>query len=643
MHFYEVFVAEPRYQKLEPLTYQSDEVLGRGALVSVPYGNKTSAGFVLAKVSQPKFKTKSIHEKLSHQRLPEAIINLHEWLLSYYPASSGAITQLFVPSVIKRPKSLSLTAGRYKAKSLPQLTKEQSQALDSISNSKQKTFLIHGETGSGKTRLYLERAKTHLESGKSIIILTPEISLVPQMKQVFAEQFGNKVIEMHSGLTKTKRNKHWLQILESTEPLIIVGTRSATFVPLADVGLIVVDEMHEPAYKQESAPRYNALRAAGKRAQIQSAEILYGSATPPVIEHYLAEQTKVSILRLTKTARDSSDTVRSLVDLKDKNLFSRHSYLSDPLVNALEKRMKSNQQSLLFLNRRGTARQILCQECGWQALCPKCDLPLTLHADKHHIRCHTCGYQTKPPYACPVCNSSNILYRSLGTKALAEDLQRLFPDAKIKRFDTDNLSADTLARNFDSVLSGEVDILVGTQMLGKGLDLPHLTLVGIVNADTSLHMPDFSSAERSYQLLHQAIGRVGRGHADGEVIIQTYQPENPLLTAAIKQDWQQLYQHELSERQQFLFPPFCYLLKLTVSRRTSESAEQYTGKLYRHIRSLGLAIDVQNPVPSFYERSHGKYNWQLIVKARNRQLLVDIVKSLPAGDYVYDLDPSNLL
>lgn len=641
MPYYEVFVAEQRYQKHEPLTYAHDQELTTGTVVRVPYGKRSVAGFVRAKTSKPSFDTKQIGEILPFA-VPSTLIKLHRWMLEFYPAGSGSITQLFVPADIKPARSKSETEIN-DIKPLPPLTDQQSKAIKEIENSKKHSFLLHGETGSGKTRVYIERAISYLGKGKSVIILTPEISLVPQLVKVLSLASSYPVVEIHSGLTKSKRNKNWLNLIQAQTPVIVVGTRSAIFAPLADVGMIAIDEMHEPAYKQESSPRYYGLRVAAKRAQLQQAEIIYGSATPPVTEYFMAESNQIPILRLSSTAKASVKPKKSVIDMKNKSHFSRNRYLSDQLIEAISQNLQKHEQSLLFLNRRGTARQILCQDCGWQALCPKCDLPLTFHADAHHIRCHTCGYHTFPPLVCPECQSSEILYRSLGTKALTDELQKLFPEARIRRFDTDNLAAETLGRNFEAVRNGEVDILIGTQMLGKGLDLPHLTLVGIVNADTSLHMPDFSSAERGYQLLHQAIGRVGRGHKPGQIIIQTFQPEDTLIQAAVNQTWHTLYEHELRERKQYLFPPFSYLLKITVSRRTNSSAQTFIEGLEKTIRSQSRKVEIEAPAPSFHERSHGKYNWQLVIKSRNRNELLEIIKALPTGDYIYDLDPLHLL
>lgn len=644
MRYYEVFIAESGYQKKEPLTYSSETELPTGTIVLIPYGRKSVVGFVYREANKPEFKTKPIETTLTEKPLSNAQIELHKWMSEFYPSGSGAITQLFIPSSLKsKSRNSKITKKKKISGDLPKLTEEQNSVLSSIDNSTGKTYLLHGETGSGKTRIYFELAKQTLIGNKSVMILVPEISLVPQISEIFKNYFDDQVVEMHSGLTKSTRNKNWLKILNSSEPLIIIGTRSALFAPTSDLGIVVVDEMHEPAYKQESSPRYYALRVAARLARIHDAKIIYGSATPPVVEYFMAKKTGASILRMKQSAKESAAVKSTIIDLKKSEFFSRNRNLSDQLLSAVESRLKSGEQSLIFLNRRGSFRTIICQTCGWQAVCPNCDMPLTYHGDSHQLRCHTCGFNTSPPLFCPECSSEDIIYRSLGTKALVDSLHSLFPEANIRRFDTDNLTNDRLQNHFDSVKSGEIDILVGTQMLSKGLDLPKLSLVGIVNADTSLGVPDFSSAERSYQLLHQAIGRVGRGHVDGEVIIQTFNPDNPYIKAAVDRNWLNLYQQEIKERELFKFPPFYFLMKIAVSRKRSDTAETYINSLRSTLANSGLKLRIEHPTPSFYEKSHGMYNWQLIIRARDRSELIKAVNLLPKGDYIYDLDPINLL
>ncbi|HUC87601.1 MAG TPA: primosomal protein N', partial [Candidatus Binatia bacterium] len=304
--------------------------------------------------------------------------------------------------------------------------------------------------------------------------------------------------------------------------------------------------------------------------------------------------------------------------------------------------LKRHEQSLLFLNRRGTARVILCQNCGWQALCPRCDLPLTYHGDSHSCMCHICGYHEPSPTSCPKCGSPDIIFKSIGTKAIADEAKRLFPDAVIRRYDTDNKKTDSFDLQYDSIKAGNVDIMVGTQTLAKGLDLPRLSVVGVIIADTSLYLPDYTANERTYQLLHQVLGRVGRGHIAGKAFVQSYDPTNPTIQAAVSRDWLSFYRAELQERQTFLFPPYCFLLKLTCRRASPEAAKAIATKLGDQLRAKRLRIEIVGPSPAFHEKSGGKFQWQLIIKTKQRGELLKVIDCLPSG-WSYDIDPIDLL
>lgn len=647
MYYYEVYVGEVRYQNYTPLTYMSKELLEIGQVVSAPYGNKNINGFIYRKVSKPAFETKMIDFVVSDIPLADDILKLHQWFLEYYPYGSGPVTRLFTPSMLSIPKKPKDTASLQTPEATPsniQLTEAQTKAIDTITSSTSHSLLLHGQTGSGKTLIYVESAKKCLEQNQSVIVLVPEISLIAQTVNVFEQHLGIDTVTLHSELTRKQHSLNWLRLLESDGPQIVIGTRSAIFAPVKNLGLIVIDESHEPSYKQDAVPRYNALRVAAKRASLaEQTRIVYGSATPSITEYFLAKLNKAPILVLDSLSDTAKSVNKQIIDLRDKKAFSKHPYLSDPLISAIQTRLLKGEQSLIFLNRRGTAKQIICNKCGWQSLCPHCDLPLTLHADIHTSRCHTCGYTEKPAYACPVCRNSDIIYQSLGTKALQELLKSLFPEASLMRFDTDNTVSEKLINNYSQVRDGKVDIIVGTQMLGKGLDLPKLSLVGVINADISLGMPDYSSTERNYQLIHQAIGRVGRGHLNGQVILQTFRPDDKLIKAALYQNWSELYSSELKERQRFSFPPFCFMLKITVSRKNSTTAENYLAKLKKSILKISPNIDISGPMPSFYEKSHGSYNWHLLVRSNNRKNLTNLMKKLPSGNQVYDIDPVNLL
>jgi primosomal protein N' (replication factor Y) (superfamily II helicase) len=644
MFYYEVLASSMQYHGSTALTYQSEVALPVGAVVRIPLRAGSTLGVVSAVVTKPKFMTKDIAQMFDLPPLPKQSLKLLDWLRVFYPSPLGMTVQLFLPkSLLNKPENISVSeSAELSQTKLPPLTKEQQNVLEHIK--KPGTFLLHGETGSGKTRVYIELAKQHLAAGRSAIILTPEISLTSQLAADFQAVFPGQVLIAHSNLGDAERRKIWLQGLLSTEPLIIVGPRSALFSPLKDIGLIVVDECHESSYKQEQSPYYQALRVASKLSELHKSQLVLGSATPTVEDYYRAEQKGVPILRMQQLAKasDFAKASTKVIDLKDRSQFTRLQHISNELLDAVGRAMSSNEQSLLFLNRRGTARIILCQVCGWQALCPNCDLPLAYHGDSGNMRCHTCGYQAPLVLSCPVCGSADIAFKSIGTKAIVDEITKAFPSARVQRFDTDNLKAERFEQYYHSVKAGEVDILVGTQTLAKGLDLPKLSVVGIICADTSLYLPDYTAQERTYQLLSQVMGRIGRGHRESEAVIQTYQPDNPVLKAALAKDWQTFYQTEIKERQDFLFPPFCYLLKLTCRRATKAAAQKATEELASKLRRQQLKIQIIGPTPSFYEKLGGKFQWQLVVKSRSRNQLLEVIGLLPAN-WTYDIDPADLL
>ncbi|HSH18622.1 MAG TPA: primosomal protein N', partial [Candidatus Saccharimonadales bacterium] len=597
-------------------------------------------------------KTKSIIEAYPLPPLPEQLVQMVSWLRQYYPAPLGATTLAVLPGQLTA-KHIEATPGitgpvAINDADLPPLTAEQQAVLDGMS--RPDTFILHGDTGTGKTRVYIEQAARTIKSGRSVIVLTPEISLTSQLAQNFQQIFGERVVVVHSGLTPKARQLAWLTILRSSQnpetPVIVLGPRSALFAPVANLGLIVVDEAHEPAYKQESAPHYHAVRVASQLAHLHQAALILGSATPGITDYFIAEQKKKPILRMQQSARSSegSEVTVELVDLKDRDKFSRSQYISDPLIAAIKNSIGRGEQSLLYLNRRGTARVILCNNCGWQAACPHCDLPLTYHHDVYQLQCHTCGWHNGVPTSCPDCQNTEIVFKVVGTKAIEEEVARLFPEALAMRFDTDNKTAERFEKHYEAVRSGEVDILVGTQLLAKGLDLPKLTTLGVVIADTSLTFPDYSAEERTYQLLNQVIGRVGRGHSAREkIVVQSYDPQRPVIQAALASDWDTFYQAELAERQLFNFPPFCYVLQLACRMASSKAAEAKTEQFMYTIQQLGLPLSVEGPSPSFHAKAEGKFEWQLIVKSRRRDALLEVIKALPKSSWSYDIDPINLL
>ncbi|HZM64647.1 MAG TPA: primosomal protein N' [Candidatus Saccharimonadales bacterium] len=644
MPYLKILVGEASFHGKEALTYESAQSLSVGTIVTVPLRNQKVLGVVLGNDTKPSFQVKKIIDTPALKPLPKELIALHEWMTFFYPAPLGTITQHFLPSSL--PKIILETNDGQTGpptQTLPPLTNDQQQALKSTKGPG--LHLLHGETGTGKTRVYIEIAKRQLAQGRSSIILTPEISLTSQLAQEFEKVLGRAVVKVvHSQLSPKMRQTMWVKILQSSKPLIIIGPRSALFSPLKNIGLIVVDEAHETAYKQDKAPYYHASAVGAQLAKLHQATLVIGSATPLVSDYYIAQAKDRPIVEMKQIAADASSAppLVTVVDRRDRQAFNRSRQLSDTLLTGVQQTLDRGEQALLFLNRRGTARVVLCEACGWQAVCPHCDLPLTYHGDTHKLVCHSCNYRATNVTDCPECSNPTILFKSVGTKAIVDETQRLFPSAKIQRFDTDNTKLERLEVQYGSIRSGDIDILVGTQTLAKGLDLPNLGFVGIINAETGISFPDFSAAERTYQLLSQVLGRIGRGHRATQAVIQSYSPDSLLVKTAIAKNWSQFYNNELTERCRFNFPPFCYLLKLSCRRATATAAEKSATELKASLLLRYNNVVVDGPAASFHEKIRNQFQWQLVVKSRSRSQLLNIIKDLKSG-WSYDIDPIDLL
>lgn len=643
MHYYEVWVTSIRYKGSRGLTYAWPSMLPVGSIVRVELQRELTTGVVMRQTVRPAIATiKKITDVIDLPPLPRTSIDLALWLQAYYPAPISAVTQLFVPSAMpKQFKPLSkLPSGREKTQ-LPPLTTEQAAAVEAMAVTD--SYLLVGRTGSGKTRVYQDLAMRQLETNRSVLILSPEIGLTSQLAANFESIVPGRVLVLHSKLTAAQRLGLWRTIAAAEAPLVVIGPRSALFSPIRNLGLVVVDESHEPTYKQEQAPRYHANRVAAVLARLHQAQLVLGSATPLITDYYLAEQKHKPILTMHSLAKSSEHAANvEIIDLKDRSQFSRSPYISDTLLAHIKTSLSRGEQSLLYLNRRGTAKVSLCQNCGWQALCPNCDLPLTYHGDSYLFRCHLCNHVEAVPTACPNCHHVELTFRSIGTKAVVEEVRRLFPEARIGRFDSDTAKADRFEVHYEDILAGNVDVLVGTQTLAKGIDLPLLSTLGILIADTSLYLPDYTAHERTYQLITQVLGRVQRGHRASTAIIQTYNIESAALTQALQNDWDDFYNSELRERQQYLYPPFVFLLKLTCRRASAKSAERAATGLKEKLLAQHSTIHIDGPAPSLHEKFQNTYEWQLIIKSANRTTLLEIMQSLPAN-WTADIDPINLL
>jgi primosomal protein N' (replication factor Y) len=645
MNFY-LIAPTVRVHRRGYFTYHSEEELSVGCVVRVEVGKKHLSGVVVKQVKKPKFATKPVLRVIETTPIPKPILNLALWLEEYYSSPVSSVWQTLLPRGLeknRRQKNIENNQLASRPKQIFQLNSSQKNAIKQILNNSKITSLLQGVTGAGKTAVYIEIAKKVIAKNKSVIVLVPEISLTPQLVAEFALHFPD-IITTHSQITESQRHLIWQKCLNSQKPQVVIGPRSALFMPLKSVGLIVIDEFHEPSFKQEQSPRYSALRAARVLASWHNSLLVLGSATPSVTERFLADKSSdKALVRIDKTAREVKSPTIISVDLRDQKNFSRNHIFSTALIKAIEETLDRKKQVLLFHNRRGSAPYTLCEKCGWTSLCPKCNIPLVLHNDHFALLCHTCGYRTNVPKECPECKSLGIIHKGIGTKRIAEEIRNIFPKSKIARFDGDSTKEERFETNYQKIHDGEIDIIIGTQIVSKGLDLPHLSTVGIIQADSGLVIPDYTSEERVFQLISQTMGRVGRRNELNTIVIQSFKPDHPAIQAALRKDYDGFYGYAIEKRQQALFPPFRFLLKLTCSYSSEKAAQNAAKKLYREINNSDSALNVSPPAPAFYEKIGSSYRWQLIIKSKSRKELQKIIELIPQSHWQADLDPVSLL
>ena len=502
-----------------------------------------------------------------------------------------------------------------------ELNPEQKQACEAVVGAigkKHPPFLLQGITGSGKTEVYLQIIQGALDMGKTAIVLVPEISLTPQMTERFIARFGEQVAILHSGLSNGEKYDEWRKV-ERGEAQVVVGARSAIFAPLKDLGVIIIDEEHEASYKQDSNPRYHARDVAILRVQYNRAALVLGSATPSLESRARAGKGVYQHLRLTKRANPLASVPEvQLIDFRDYIGQNETSNFTPPLIEAIQDRLDKKEQVVLMLNRRGYSSFVMCRECGTVDTCPNCDISLTLHMDTKTMNCHYCGFSKEIPHVCPNCQSRSIRYYGTGTQKAYDELTELFPEARILRMDVDTTrkkgSHQTLLDQFGK---GEADILLGTQMIAKGLDFPNVTLVGVLNADTALNLPDFRSSERTFQLLTQVAGRAGRAEKAGQVLIQSYNPNHYAIRFAKDQDYEGFYAYEMGIRRQLGYPPYYFTIGITLSQKKEEEVIKRAYQVMEILRSgLSDASIILGPTPKPIARTHNLYHYQILIKYR---------------------------
>ena len=543
----------------------------------------------------------------------------------------------------------------------PVLTPEQAAAWSGIERAlfahDPTPHLLFGVTGSGKTEIYLRGVAWCLRHGRSAIVLVPEIGLATQVVRRFVDRFPGQVVVLQSQLTESQRHEIWRGI-EAGEHRVVVGPRSALFAPVDRLGLIVLDEEHENTYKQESEPRYHARALSIELARRTGATLVLGSATPSVETTWHAARGEYRRIilpeRVNPVGRDAFSRGRSaslelpeveVVDLKLELQAGHTSLLSRALDAAIRRSLGRGEQAIVFLNRRGTSTIVMCRDCGHRVVCPLCDVPMVFHRDRMQMLCHRCDYREPPPQRCPDCGG-RLEYFGAGTQRVEDEVRTIFPDARVLRWDQDSVRRHG---GYEAMLARverrEVDIIVGTQMVAKGFDLPHVTAIGVVQADTLLHLPDFRSGERTFQLLTQVAGRAGRRAPGSRVVVQTYTPDHYAVAAAAKHDYDAFYTEEIDFRETHHFPPFVrlarYLYRHEQERAAAIEAELMARDLVRHARQREASVDLLGPTPAFAARLNGKYQWQIVLRSRDLDRLLDDLSIRPG--WVVDIDPQSML
>ncbi|MEM6997693.1 MAG: primosomal protein N' [Patescibacteria group bacterium] len=635
MNYYDVLVAT-KNKHFQLFTYSSTEPVDSGAVVQVSFRGKKSLGVVVAETGPNK---KALKLDKTDYKIPAEMLQASLNLAKISASSWSGIAGLLVG-----PLSLSksrLTHPAHAATNVPpKLTTPQKKVVtEAARHGATSPILIHGVTGSGKSRVYLELVKRTLDSGRSCIIMSPEVGLSNHLYEYLRAHINEPIYQYSSGLTRARRSHIWKTVSQSKTPLVIVGPRSSLFCPLSNLGLIVLDEFHDSSYKQDNDPRYSSLHMASLLSREHQCLVVCGSATPNVEDYYWFSSAGYPILELPEKAlKDAAKPQIDIVDLASSN---HKGLLSKAALRQISSSIENDHQSLVYLNRRGNNRLVKCSQCDWIANCHECEYRLVLHKDMSRVVCHVCGQKQQVRSTCPKCSSS-IEFRSPGIKELAGEVSRAFPDAPTFRFDSDQNKNESLSEKLPEATSTKSAIIIGTQMISKGLDLPLLEAVVIVNAEDSLTIPDFRANERLFQQINQIIGRVGRGHIEKtHVVLQTYQPNNQTILDAVDSDWHRFYERELVARKRHGLPPFKYSASIRVRRASSASAQRATQKLADKLSQLN-GLNITGPSPAMQEKIAGKYEWVINVFSPKRSMLLDLAKKLE-GSEIVELDPSRLL
>ena len=642
-----------------------------GKRAEVKFGNRRLTGIIVKLFDElPKdlpydaSKIRPIIRVLDEEPLlTSELINLGIWMSNYYLTPIGEILNSMIPSGKRETSSQDFSfTDEFPEQKIVTLSDEQKKAIESITSSDNETVKFHylyGTTGSGKTEVFLQVAENILKKGKGIIYLVPEIGLTPQVIEAVTMRFGSTVAVLHSGLTPSQKLTEWNRILHK-EARIVIGARSAVFAPVPQLGLIIIDEEHDGSYKSNNTPRYHARQIAMYRCSKLAIPLLMGSATPSVESWNSISNGQFECHKLTKRLAGGAPPKIKIIDLSKQP--SSGQSISQELFEAIDKAVAKKRQAILFLNRRGFNHFFRCSYCGYELKCKNCSVPLTYHKSINRLKCHYCGWSLEAPNSCPQCGSFDVGYSGFGTEFIEAEVKAKFPNARVVRVDTDSLTKKgELQEKLDAFKKGEYDIMLGTQMIAKGLNFPNLKVVGIVLADTGLHLPDFRASEKTFALITQVAGRAGRFFPDGEVYVQTYNPGAESIYYACNSKVNEFYSSEISTRKLLEFPPFSRLVRLVFrspnledAKSTAHNAKQILEKqlseLKKKFSSLSADVEILGESECPINKIAANYRYQIILKSKNINILQRMTDHLindfthPSNVYIEtDIDPVNLL
>lgn len=653
--FAQVLLATPLHDAFTYLVPETITNLEVGMRVMVPFGSRKLTGFVIELKDECKldFKIKPIARVIDKQVVfTQELIDLAFSMEKLYLCSPGQALSMMVPSGKKETESSLFETEDLISSRITCLSDDQEYALQILSKATEGLFYLYGVTGSGKSEVYLQTAERVIKEGKQVIYLVPEITLTHQIYGEVMQRFDNKVAILHSALTPSQRLKYWHQIL-SGEVKLIIGARSAIFAPCCNLGLIILDEEHETSYKSGNTPRYHARQIAQLRATSNKIPFIMGSATPSLEAWYMMKKGMVRRINMLKRVGKGAFPKVQIV-----NLLKEGKGISSQLEREISLSLARNRTVLLFLNRRGYNYAYTCNSCGEVVTCPHCSVPLTYHKTQRKLVCHYCGYTTPLLTFCPECHSTDLAVSGFGTEKVEEEIVKLFPNATVARLDTDVASADKakVQQILEEFKSGKINILLGTQMVAKGLNFPLVDLVGVVLADSSLNLPDFRASERTFSLLEQVAGRAGRYAPDGKVIIQTYQVNNPAIVKASEHNLEDFYEKELQVRRELEFPPYSRLINLTFRSKAEDAARDTAQAFSDYLSSAIARTKLQDSVtligmaPCVIEKKAGSFRYHVLLSGHNNTMLLRLVSiasqefKIPSSVYMeIDVDPISLL